>query len=571
MNRTRLLLISGLILTILLSSAALMPRAVAQSKFLVWTATSLEKIKPNDTPGQLTPISIAAARNEYESFQVIVTAGSQNLSNVDVTVSNLTSSTGGRIKKKNIQIYKVAYINVTQPSNLEGAIGEWPDALVPKVDDYARERRNAFPFSVSAGRNQPVWIDVYVPPSTPAGEYKGKVSITAQNQQAKVIDFKLTVWDFTIPATSSLKTAFAVGTPENLAKGHFGTEEASQNDKLDLMKVYTLAQLKHRLSNDACTYPAPAFDGTSIDWSSFDKNWGPFLDGTVLPSGARLTSIRVADQNSDFKEQFFKLYAEHFKERGWFDRLFHYTADEPDPSTFPMLRERADMLHRADPELRVLITTEINPALEGAVNIWTPVINYVDDKEGFGRPTQNRRGLYDAVIAAGNELWWYQACFSHGCGASITGNATIDNYFKGWPSYMIDSASIQSRIMEWLSWRYQITGELYFLSTFAYSSSDPWKDQFHFGGNGDGTLFYPGTPSRIGGTTHIPIESIRLKLIRDGIEDYEYFKLLADLGQREFVDSQVISIAPKTYDWSHDPERLLSVRATLGNRLSSLR
>jgi hypothetical protein len=571
MNRIRLFLTSGLILTILLASAVFMPRATAQSEFLVWTATSLDKVKPNDTPGQLKPISIAAARNEYESFQIIVTAGSESLSNVDVAVSNLTSSTGGRISKKNIHIYKVAYINLAEPSNLDGGTGEWPDALVPKVDDYAKEKRNAFPFSVSAGRNQPVWIEIYVPGNVSAGEYRGQVSITAQNQQTKKIEFKLTVWNFTIPATSSLKTAFAVGTPNGLAKGHFGTAEVSPNDKLELMKVYTLAQLKHRVSNDACTYPEPGFDGTQIDWRSFDKNWGPFLDGTVLPNGARLTSIRVAEQNSDLKELFYKLYAEHFKEKGWFDQLFHYTADEPDPSTFQALRERADSIHRGAPDMRVLVTTEVNPVLDGAVNIWVPIINYVENKEGFGRPTENRRDTYFNTISEGNELWWYQACFSHGCGVSITGDASLDSYFTGWPSYMIDTPAIYNRIMEWLTWRYDVSGELYFLSTYAYFDGDPWTNQFYFGGNGDGTLFYPGTPDRIGGRTHIPIESIRLKMIRDGMEDYEYFKLLADKGQKGFVDSQVAAIAPKTYDWSQDPERLLSVRNILGNQLNSLR
>ena len=41
------------------------------------------------------------------------------------------------------------------------------------------------------------------------------------------------------------------------------------------------------------------------------------------------------------------------------------------------------------------------------------------------------------------------------------------------------------------------------------------------GGNGEGTLFYPGRPDKIGGNDHIPISSLRLTLIREGNEDYE--------------------------------------------------
>lgn len=41
------------------------------------------------------------------------------------------------------------------------------------------------------------------------------------------------------------------------------------------------------------------------------------------------------------------------------------------------------------------------------------------------------------------------------------------------------------------------------------------------GGNGEGTLFYPGRPDKIGGSDHIPVSSLRLTLIREGNEDYE--------------------------------------------------
>ena len=74
-----------------------------------------------------------------------------------------------------------------------------------------------------------------------------------------------------------------------------------------------------------------------------------------------------------------------------------------------------------------------------------------------------------------------------------------------------------------------LQGELYWGVLGQYSRvkehHDPgllWRDQWTNGANGDGNLFYPGTPDIIGGTTHIPVASLRLKYIRDGVEDYEY-------------------------------------------------
>ena len=98
-------------------------------------------------------------------------------------------------------------------------------------------------------------------------------------------------------------------------------------------------------------------------------------------------------------------------------------------------------------------------------------------------------------------MWWYQACNTHGC------NIVGGDYFTGWPSYMIDTAMIRSRAQEWLSFAWDVTGELYWDTTYAYSvGASPWTDQYQFSGNGDGTIFYPGTPARIGGTTHIPLK-----------------------------------------------------------------
>jgi MYXO-CTERM domain-containing protein len=106
-------------------------------------------------------------------------------------------------------------------------------------------------------------------------------------------------------------------------------------------------------------------------------------------------------------------------------------------------------------------------------------------------------------------------------------------------------------------------GELYYETTMAYFSGDPWVNQSAFGGTGDGTLFYPGTPAKIGGSTEIPVESIRLKAIRDGMEDYELLHLAKTLG----LGAQALQIArgvyPNTYTSTTSPAALDSARAQL--------
>jgi hypothetical protein len=80
-------------------------------------------------------------------------------------------------------------------------------------------------------------------------------------------------------------------------------------------------------------------------------------------------------------------------------------------------------------------------------------------------------------------------------------------------------------------------------------------------------LFYPGRPDRIGGQTDIPIESIRLKLIREGMEDYEYLALLAKLEGRQAADRYADQIVNTPYLWESRPEVFLKVRQELGESL----
>jgi hypothetical protein len=133
---------------------------------------------------------------------------------------------------------------------------------------------------------------------------------------------------------------------------------------------------------------------------------------------------------------------------------------------------------------------------------------------------------------------------------------------------MIDMPGAANRVMQWLAWKFRMEGELYYSMNEGYGQgNDPWVNIRLFGGNGDGTLFYPGRPSCVGGLKDIPIESIRLKLIREGMEDYEYLALLAKLDGRQAADLYVDRIVKKPYLWESRPEVFLEVRRELGDAL----
>jgi len=75
---------------------------------------------------------------------------------------------------------------------------------------------------------------------------------------------------------------------------------------------------------------------------------------------------------------------------------------------------------------------------------------------------------------------------------------------------------------------------------------------------GDGIFLYP--PGPIASTESAP--GIRLKAIRDGIQDYEYAQILKNLSPVPIVNSILQPVATSWSNWSHDPNALEAARTT---------
>jgi len=93
---------------------------------------------------------------------------------------------------------------------------------------------------------------------------------------------------------------------------------------------------------------------------------------------------------------------------------------------------------------------------------------------------------------------------------------------------------------------------------------DVWTDPgFRNRYNGEGYLLYPGSEAGIFG----PVPSLRLKALRDGLEDYAYFSLLAGLGDGDFVEQETAKVAHSWWKWEDDAERIYAVRSAIAKRI----
>jgi hypothetical protein len=131
------------------------------------------KVRPMDAPATTASASLEAAKNEFEAFQIVLTAPVGDAAGVSIALSKpLAGPNGASIPAEDVTLYREAYYDVGTPSNSEGAAGLWPDPLVPDVDTYVGERRDAFPLDVPEGASRVVWVDVLVPEDATPGDWR---------------------------------------------------------------------------------------------------------------------------------------------------------------------------------------------------------------------------------------------------------------------------------------------------------------------------------------------------------------------------------------------------------------
>ncbi len=555
--RLRALAAPALLLSFGLEGAALAATTVSAVR-------ETQKVRPTDpAPPAQGSIALSCAQNEFCAFQVAVTATGAAATINDVSLGDLAGPSGATLTGASALVYREGFLNITTPSNAAGMTGQWPDPLIPKVDEFFGETRNAFPAMIAAGQTQPFWIEIHIPNSQPPGMYTGNATVTDGAGGSSTVAVSIHVRAFSLPSTSSLGSVYGFGW-DGPCIGHFGGYGPPNCDDQQLEALnalYFQDALNHRLTISALVYAPPITNGQG-DFTTFDTLYGPFLDGTALTGpnqlqGAQITTIQyVGDQVSAS----YAAWATHFKAKGWFNRVFDYTCDEPpNGCAFSAIPTRAAIVHGGDPLFRTLVTTSIQEAtmngVASSIDILVPIINYMDGSQNDPYPG-NQRSQYDMFLQSPNALlWMYQSCEpSSSCSNGSVGGST------GWPTMFLDEPAITNRIMQWMDFKYQVSAELYYETTYAMETQDAWQSQYEFGNNGDGSIWYPGKPTVIGGTKDIPIESFRMKMLREGMQDYEYLNLLTKLGDGAFAQMELGKVVTSAGNYTQDPGVLEQAR-----------
>lgn len=527
--------------------AAPLPSRAPPAPVEAGVASALEKLRPGDPTPRGAAVDLAAARGECESAQIAVRAA-RGLGALSAAAAPLEGPA-----RLSVALFRVATLRLARPSGPDGEAGEWPDPLVPARDAWFGEARRAFPVEVGPGRLQGIWVEVCVPESAPPGSYTGAVRISDRGRALADVPVRLRVWPFALPRTGAFAAAFGLST-------RLGTRALGADGDPEVARALAAAALRNRVTPFVLSADPPDGGCTAracaLDWTRYDAEVAPVLDGTLVP-GARgaFAEVRVSGPVWSGPEQdllaTLRAWRAHFEARGWSDRLRLYTLDEPRPDQLRELARRARLARAAG--IPVFATTLPAPGLDGVVDEYAP--NLVLLPEG---------------PRAARVRWSYASCLSHGCAElPETGplRAAMRAEFSGWPGYEIDRPGTAARAVPLLGFRRGLGGELYYdmLQTW---TGDPWTNVRAFAGNGDGTLLYPGRPSELGGRRPFPVESIRLKIVRDALEDVELFLAARGAGEARLAERLLARLVPSARGFERRPEPWLAARRTLGDAIA---
>ncbi|MGH9734665.1 MAG: hypothetical protein ACRD8A_08765 [Candidatus Acidiferrales bacterium] len=526
-------------------------------------------------------VTIYGTQNAFADFQAHIQAPGGGYAGLTFTMSAMSKSTGpggsytipapatSGAGDNDIVVYREAYAPIPSANQTGhiwfGTAANIPDVLVPAIDPYWHQTTAAFPVAVSAGNNQSVWIDVLVPSAAPSGWYSGTVTISDSSAGTiATLPVLLAVWQWPsadggfMPSTPTLRT---IQIADDFDGGLCNP----------LMAYTTSATCTSSYSGTGNKGPQYALDDliplmldnrTSLaSWSGFHSSINTIGTITALETeyanGAtttRLNTRLIGAQDRDIgygkpngPSGSPSTWVGTFVTNGWFstNQTFQYLSDEPSGSAWTSLNTSATNWRTATtPMMPLLVTTDLASATSNsALNSIDWIIVNNDHLEPGGKGGGgNTRSTYNSWLASdccsgsgpARQIWDYASCDPN-CGAGTHGE---------YPGYAVDNLAPAAEAEAWMVFNNDQIGWLYYSADGCFSDtnhcSSPWGSQatsVHV--YGDGNLLAVGTNSTncsgCGGafvnvSQPIWLPTIRLKLQRDGVQDYEYLHYLNSLG-----------------------------------------
>ena len=520
--------------------------AEAVNPYKLWIEDSMKRVFPGsrlEAYPSNPSVNISLARNEYESFQVVVLPD-PNITLCDITLScSALSKDKDVIAANNISWHQVGYVEITSNTyipekdayiddaapNESGQTGWWPDLLLD-VDGFCMDSQYA----------QPIWVTVYVPKATPAGDYTGTLTLTTDSGSATEIPLAVTVYNFTLAdGAGHYKTAFALReqeyvTPENyLEYADFTLQYRLNPDNIYRSVAPRVSDLEHFYERGM-----NCFTILNVEYLQTNELIDTFL--SELQTSPYATQLRDMAQFYGYDE----IEGEtNFEIMG--KRFLDIETNYPD-----IKRSTTARMHSFIPPYGT--NDPVEYMQNYSVDCFVSLTTYYDYSNGQALRTADMEQW--AYVCVGPDPW------------------KLPRYANLFTCYPLN----ESRILWWQNYQQSMDGFLYYQMLSGQQASGLPIDsangpfiQWQYVADvhpGDGCLIYPG----ING----PISSLRLENIRDGLEDYEYLWMLQQkTGSRqaalEKCENVVWGLHDSSVAFTHDISTIRNTRDEIAQILGS--
>ncbi len=605
-----------------------------------------EEVRASEDPGSVinsvwdsSSIKIFGARNEVVNFNLVLEAANEDVPEVSVSLENLTGPGGAVLQYKaaegdnlfrwagrEIELFYVRYLQIRglsafccgkyderhiperlrRPHDADGiGSGLWADR--PDHDrhypDIAVPLELHPTFAIAGGRNQSIWVDLYIPKTSPAGFYSGTLTIRESGQVTREIPVELTVRNFELPDTPASGTMLFFGYAD-VNDRYLGEKYPYAAPDVDAMHAirnrHFLLAHRHKISlidadldNDLWTLDQPHPEWLPrLDGSLFTTTQG--YEGPGEGTGNNVYSIGTYGSWSWKNEGRAAMWQHTDGWASWFaahapeTEYFLYLIDES--SDYAQTEQWAQWIHENPGPGRHVMSLATNAIIDTKVHI--PSLDI---------PTS---GMY-----VGDTPQWQTAVDTY----QSQEDKRVYFYNGGRPasgSFVMEEDGVALRELAWGQYKMGIDRWFYWESTYyndfqsGRGDLDLFQEAPTFGfvnllpddvlgengynySNGDGVLFYPGTdrihPEDSYGLSG-PIASLRLKYWRRGIQDADYLEL-ASQKDPAAVQSLIDEIVPKVLweygvndpadptwvrsdiSWSNDPDVWEDARRRLADMI----
>jgi hypothetical protein len=501
------------------------------ANMLVSVATSMEKILPRDAAFNLQPareIQVSLARNEKESFQVLVLPAATDLKKVVVSVTDLQSAAGAVFSNKQIQCEVMGYVETkARPPYGTSHLGWWPDPILNFLG----------PVEIAAGDLQSFWIRLRAPKDQTPGVYRGTLTVSADGVAPQTIPMTVRVRSFTLPSHSPLPVAIT-----------FGPHDYPADEKQPLTSEY----------RNAPEYPVNAWKKHKLAWAEMLADYYINYDSLYRhgpPDFEVLEHLHQRGQLVAFNLGIFDAVSrgpaaasnalaglrtayDKAQALGMLKHAYIYGFDECKPEMFPSLENISQTLHRDFPGA-LLMTTSYDHSfgmdtVAKTMEAWCPLT------PSF-KPEQAARAR-----AAGRKVWWYICCGPHHPHA---------NMFIEYPAIegrlLMGAMTAKQRPDGFLYYQISIWNSRQPITGGPFTDWDP-RSWTTYHGDGSWTCVGPdGTP----------LPTIRLENFRDGLEDYAYTVILEEIIRRR--EASAASRTASAIAWLNEARAVLLVPPAL--------